>query len=47
MFSNFLEESIQKQEADVIFFEESIAAKLNRSSTKMTKTLTPFLDDTR
>jgi hypothetical protein len=47
MFAKFLEECIQRSDDEVLFFEESIISKMNRSSTVRTKLPTPFLDDMR
>jgi hypothetical protein len=53
MFSRFLEESIKKEDPAVLFFDESINAKLNRSKKAALthigrgggKKTTDFLDD--
>lgn len=47
MFSKFVEEYVVREGPEILFFEESIINKLNRSSTVRTKIPTPFLDDRR
>lgn len=46
IFEKFLEErTADPTQAEVQFFDESIAAKLNRSKTNPIKKDTPFLND--
>ncbi|KAJ3390675.1 hypothetical protein HDU92_000343 [Lobulomyces angularis] len=46
-FSQFIYERVQRSKSDyeVLFFDESIKAKLNRSSFRVSKETTPFLED--
>lgn len=47
-FSQFVLERLERSETDyeVLFFDESIKAKLNRSKLRFTKETTPFLKET-
>ncbi len=46
MFERFVEERIANpKQPEILFFDESIIAKLNRSKTNITKRRTPFLSD--
>ena len=48
MFEKFVEEcSENPNQAEILFFNESILEKINRSSTQFSKKKTPFLDDKR
>mmetsp|Transcript_20219 Transcript_20219/g.44969 ORF Transcript_20219/g.44969 Transcript_20219/m.44969 type:complete len:554 (-) Transcript_20219:914-2575(-) len=48
MFANFVNERIETpDQPEIKFFDEHILAKRNRSTFKMSKALTPFLDDDR
>lgn len=48
MFSKFAEErEISPNQPEINFFAECIIDKLNRSKKLITKSMTPFLDDTR
>lgn len=48
MFSNFLDERISNPNLpEILFFDENILAKLNRSKLQLKKKPTPFLSNTR
>lgn len=48
MFSKFYEErESHPDQPEIRFFSECIIDKLNRSKKVITKSITPFLDDTR